>query len=95
MNNNTTLQLIISGKVQGVSYRAWFRSAAENLGITGWVRNLSNGNVEALITGPHDKIEELINSAYKGSAYSDVAHIDISEQESYNVPCEFEIWASK
>jgi len=52
--------VFFSGHVQGVFFRAFVKENAEKLGIKGWVRNLTNGDVEAVFEGEYDKIMELI-----------------------------------
>ena len=52
--------LIISGRVQGVFYRATCQEVAQSLGLKGWVKNLATGQVEILVQGEKDKIENLI-----------------------------------
>ena len=69
-------QLIISGKVQGVFYRASCQEVAQGLGLVGWVKNLSTGQVEVLVQGEKEKIEKLIEWCKKGppgAKVSDVA----------------------
>ena len=51
-------RVYIIGGVQGVGFRYWTRGEALKLGLTGWVRNLPNGKVEAVFEGPKEKIEE-------------------------------------
>lgn len=62
----SALKIIVSGKVQGVYYRAWTESVAVELGLTGWVRNLSTGQVEILAEGPEDKLRELADRCRRG-----------------------------
>lgn len=50
----------VSGRVQGVFFRAETANLAHNLGLTGWVRNLSDGRVEALFEGEKEKVEEAV-----------------------------------
>jgi acylphosphatase len=72
-------RLLISGRVQGVGYRASTRWAAKNIGgLTGWVRNLDDGRVEALVEGPREKIEDLIAWARKGPPASRVSDVDVT-----------------
>ncbi len=63
---NMRRHLSIHGRVQGVSYRRSLCSAAEALGLRGWVRNRSDGSVEALIEGPPDAVERLTRWAQQG-----------------------------
>jgi len=51
-----------SGTVQGVGFRYTTLSFAQNLFLTGWVKNLSDGKVEAVVEGPREKIEELVSN---------------------------------
>ncbi|WP_417831543.1 acylphosphatase [Terasakiella sp.] len=61
-----TYHLKITGRVQGVWYRAWTRETALTLEIDGWVRNRMDGSVEALIHGEEDKLTKLIELCRKG-----------------------------
>ncbi len=70
--------LIVSGKVQGVFYRASCQEVAQALGLTGWIRNLSDGNVEALVQGEKEKIEKLIEWCKKGPAGAKVNNVNIT-----------------
>jgi acylphosphatase len=60
------LRLLISGRVQGVWFRESMRQEALNLGATGWVRNLPDGRVEAVICGEADILESLLKWAGNG-----------------------------
>ena len=53
-----TKRLLIKGKVQGVFYRATARDVAERIGITGWIKNTDEGDVEAMLTGTDDQLAE-------------------------------------
>ena len=70
------VHLIISGFVQGVFYRASTRDTAERLGLKGWVRNLSDGNVEAIFEGPIDKLQECIEWCRQGPPGARVTSIN-------------------
>jgi acylphosphatase len=60
------LRLLISGRVQGVWFRESMRQEALKLGVTGWVRNLPDGRVEAVICGKADILESLLKWAEDG-----------------------------
>jgi len=70
------LHLVISGRVQGVWYRESMRQEAERLGVTGWVRNLNDGRVEAIVCGEPDRIEVLRAWAHKGPPLARVSNIE-------------------
>tara|TARA_B100001989_G_scaffold233340_1_gene193173 strand:+ start:1065 stop:1349 length:285 start_codon:yes stop_codon:yes gene_type:complete len=72
-----TRHLIIKGRVQGVSYRAWSVQAATQLGLNGWVRNLKNGDVEAVIQGHTEDIQKFITSCYDGPMMARVDSVSI------------------
>ncbi len=54
-----TVEIIVTGKVQGVFYRQSAREKASTLGLTGYVENLANGSVRVIVTGEENLIEEL------------------------------------
>jgi len=68
-------RLIISGRVQGVGYRAWAAEQAEALGIDGWVRNRLTGSVEVLISGTADAVEEMARACRRGPRFAQVTAI--------------------
>lgn len=81
------VHLLISGLVQGVSFRYFTVSCARELELTGWVRNLPDGRVEAEIVGEKDKIDELIAQVKIGPAGSHVTAVDSqwrTEEPRYN-----------
>ncbi len=62
----TRAELTITGRVQGVFYRASARQEAMRLGIAGEIRNLPDGEVEAVVEGPREKLEEFIAWCWRG-----------------------------
>jgi acylphosphatase len=71
-------RLLITGKVQGVFYRASCQEIAQRLGLSGWVKNLSDGNVEALVQGEKVGIEKLINWCKKGPPDAVVSNLNVN-----------------
>lgn len=69
-------RLIISGRVQGVGYRAWMVRTALALGVSGWVRNRVDGSVEALVAGDVASVEELARLCRRGPRMAEVSSID-------------------
>ncbi len=67
-----TIRIMISGRVQGVGYRAWFRDQAERLRCSGWVRNRRDGTVEVLVSGEGECIRQLVEAAARGPAMAEV-----------------------
>lgn len=72
----------VSGKVQGVNYRAFTRDKAKDLGIKGWVRNIPGGGVEAVLEGERKKVGELLRLMKGGPVGSMVLGMEFSELES-------------
>ncbi len=87
------VQLIISGRVQGVGYRYWARSFATRLGLKGWVRNLEDGRVELLAIGATTQLDELIDGCRIGPSAAEVTDVAISDIQAPNVVQGFEIQA--
>lgn len=73
--------LIISGRVQGVFYRAFVEETALSLGLKGWVRNMPDGRVEAVFEGEKDNIQKAISICYKGPPVSKVSDISVKWEE--------------
>jgi acylphosphatase len=71
-----SLQCLVTGKVQGVMFRAWVHDQAASLGVRGWVRNLSDGKVEVLAQGDDAAIKELQTRLLTGSALARVEGLD-------------------
>jgi acylphosphatase len=71
----------VSGKVQGVNYRAFTRDKAKELGIKGWVRNIPGGGVEAVLEGERKTVGELLRLMKNGPAGSMVLGMEFSELE--------------
>ena len=59
-------RLTITGRVQGVGYRVWARREARRRGLRGWVRNLSNGTVEALAIGDAAQVDAFVEACHSG-----------------------------
>lgn len=76
--NKIRRHLDIYGRVQGVAYRYSMCQEATHLDLTGWVRNLPDGRVEAMIEGEEDKVEELIQWCYKGPPGAKVLRVNVS-----------------
>ena len=72
-----TRRLRIRGRVQGVGFRDALCCEALDRGVTGWVRNRTDGSVEALVQGPADRVAELIAWARRGPAASRVDDVRV------------------
>ncbi len=81
-SNIVTKRLQIHGRVQGVSYRYWTQTTAHTLGLSGWVRNRSDGSVEAMVSGPEDAVENLIKACGQGSPFAKVSRVDVEDADT-------------
>jgi acylphosphatase len=70
-------RLLITGSVQGVGYRYSMVMAARSRGVTGWVRNRSDGSVEAMVCGGAEQLAAIIDWARRGPAGAEVAHVEV------------------
>jgi acylphosphatase len=70
------LHLMVRGRVQGVYFRASTQREARRLGLTGWVKNRSDGSVEVLAEGEETSIRELYSWAQKGPSAARVDRVD-------------------
>jgi acylphosphatase len=66
----------VSGQVQGVFFRDSTRKKAEELGLAGWVRNLPDGQVEAVFEGPSQKVREMVRWCEVGPQHASVENVD-------------------
>ncbi|MTI60670.1 MAG: acylphosphatase [Firmicutes bacterium] len=73
--------LYISGRVQGVGFRAFILQHARKNGVNGWVKNTYDGKVEAVFSGGEDKVTRLIKLAKKGPRWARVENIEIRKED--------------
>ena len=75
-----TNHLIIKGEVQGVFFRATAKKIADKLKVTGWIKNTAAGDVEALVTGSQEELNEFINWCKQGPEKAEVADVIVTEE---------------
>ena len=73
--------IIIKGKVQGVGFRYWLYKEAIQRNIDGWVRNKISGEVEALLIGNDEEVNNIIKLCKKGSPSSKVTNVSVKDYE--------------
>ena len=74
----TALRVTVHGRVQGVFYRDWTVRNAHELGLAGWVRNVQDGTVEALLQGPEREVQAMIERMHEGPPAAGVECIEQS-----------------
>lgn len=75
------VHILIKGRVQGVFFRENTKQKARELGLTGWVRNLDSNDVEAVIEGPKEQIEKLVDWIKEGPALAKVDGAEVAWSE--------------
>jgi len=75
------IHALVSGRVQGVYYRASTQAEAQRLGLSGWVRNLGDGRVELQAQGPHGAVDRLLTWLLDGPPAAAVAEVETVTQE--------------
>lgn len=85
------IHFLISSRVQGVFFRIQTKEKARELGLTGWICNLVDGRVEAVIEGDDEKVEEITDWARSGPVLAKVEKIEMKEEEYQGEFKNFEI----
>ncbi len=85
------VHVIVEGRVQGVFFRARTRDEAQRLHLSGWVRNVHDGTVEAVIEGEAEAVERMVAWFYQGPPMSRVTDVKISEEDPSITETGFEI----
>jgi acylphosphatase len=80
--NQERLHALINGNVQGVGFRYHTLKTAQDLGVTGWVRNLRDGRVEVVAEGEHGPLNKLLQDLRKGPISAEVRDIDYDFSKS-------------
>jgi acylphosphatase len=74
-------RLRLTGRVQGVFFRAWTAEQAERRDVAGWIRNCRDGSVEALVQGEADAVSALIEALHRGPPSARVEGVEVEETE--------------
>ena len=78
METKTRAIAIISGRVQGVFFRMETKRAADRFGVSGWVRNLKDGSVEAMFEGDQDRVDAVLDWCRQGPPHADVLDVTVT-----------------
>lgn len=84
--SRTTINVFVSGKVQGVFFRSTMKTVAESNNVVGWVRNLPNGDVEALVQGNEGDVNRVIEWCRlgpSGAKVTDVRSMRVEEAQVF------------
>lgn len=91
MGEKVKAHIVITGKVQGVFFRMETKQAAARYGVFGWVRNKSDGSVEAVFEGDKEKVNSLIKWCQAGPPFATVQNVSITWEDYRGEFKEFEI----
>jgi acylphosphatase len=81
MANEERAHVFVLGRVQGVAFRDATRSQAEQLGLSGWVRNTQDGQVEAVFEGDPDTVQQMIEWCKSGPSSADVENVSVDNEQ--------------
>lgn len=82
----TTVLAHVTGRVQGVWFRAWTREEAEARGLSGWVRNEPDGSVTVLVSGPEETVQAMLEALSAGPPAARVARVETRPVEPPDAP---------
>ena len=85
MADEERAHVFVSGHVQGVSFRDATRSQAEQLGLSGWVRNTQDGQVEAVFEGDPDTVQQMVEWCKSGPSSADVEDLSVDNERPENL----------
>lgn len=88
---NECRRFIVHGRVQGVFFRAGTRERARELGLTGWVKNLPDGRVEARAHGPANALDTFHDWLRQGPPAAHVTRVDATPTDDHDTPTDFHI----
>ncbi|MGB0909731.1 MAG: acylphosphatase [Nitrospirales bacterium] len=83
--------LLVSGRVQGVAFRAFTQREARRLNLSGWVRNLQDGRVESEVEGRQEEVDAFLVALNQGPALASVEHVQVSWKKVLSESSEFRI----
>jgi acylphosphatase len=81
LNEQSRVRVLVSGRVQGVWFRESCRDAAAAAGVSGWVRNLSDGRVEAVLEGPPAAVDRVVSWCHDGPSRARVDAVETQVEE--------------
>ena len=90
--DKVAVRIVLEGKVQKVGLRHWIKQRAVSFELFGWVRNRSNGSVEAMFYGLEENVNEIIKLCYQGPSFAYIKKVkEFPQVEISNIPMEFMI----
>ena len=84
MEDKTRVHVFVAGSVQGVGFRDAVATKANELGVTGWVRNLKDGRIEAVLEGPRDEVYRVVGLCRAGPKGARVAGVQVDREPPKN-----------
>jgi len=86
MEQQTARRFVVSGRVQGIGYRAFAQHAARRIGVTGWARNLADGNVEVHANGTESQLDDFEARLRQGPRWGEVRSVAVAEAAVSDAP---------
>jgi acylphosphatase len=85
------VHVLVSGRVQGVFFRGATHAKMRALGLSGWVRNLADGRVEAVVEGDDARVEQALAFLRRGPPHAVVEHVELRDEPCTGERSEFEL----
>ena len=85
------VEVRITGRVQGVNFRAWVQGEAERQGVSGWIQNEPDGSVKALFAGPREHVEAMVGRCREGPPAARVADVETRPVDPAAEPSGFRV----